>query len=1317
MGEVGAAGLGRDPGVSPLPASMEEESAEGSGGAGRRVGGDGMFSPPSSLKSGGIKVSLKKWSIWDKFYNLGTEMRMSKRGRFMFPYCEYSVSGLDPDRNYIMAMDISPVDTFRYRYNGCKWQINGKATAHVIGRLYFHPNGSVCGREWMAKPMSFAKLRLTNCPSAEEGHAILHSMHRYVPQLHIIVADGIVDQQDLNDRRVYAFIFQQTEFFAVTKYENKFIRQLKHFYNPYGTALRDVKACKQGGVTNRRARKQNDKINPFRDCEAKIQDSLKREESMKGLKDIVPLEDCSAKIEDAINNQGPRKTFPKIMPFENAVNVTQTFSFEAGIKLDELKPDEWLSLKYSEMLPGGQDPQSLQSESHGIRDTGIPFVSRTGKTNDLTKIKGWKNKFNLQSGSSDDKTSPPPASASCPAAIKNRSAFVSDLLDEYLEKEGKIIEQQGLLHEYENSEIEPPTLKPEGQRHVTFSPEATKPRSRKALNVEMSPVLEKHFRVTNKGIFIRDIRGAGTGKKVRRPGPKRGNSVGRRSKTSRQPGEALGKSEEAKLGNAHTTSSPKKLSSSPSLKIIQAEPGPRGGKGPVIPGNQTAATFNSGYTSAEEEEPQTLNRSGGDSEAQTPVEASSRLQLPPATNRSAGSKTVEIVSYCSWSQSRVRIIKLIAEHTMANRLPCTQQLGCYSVRLERGEVLGSGPTLAREAPPRRVVHARVTIRNAESVLEKPTVQTMVIEAMVGTSAFRTKLNHLISKVSKNSSEQVNMEPIRSPIQVVMNSEKAAPSSVYSPSETSCPTNQLSRLIAQDRDKVLPTTPTQRRELPLLVHTTGRETPKIPPSCIRSTAAATFQRIGTSCALVNSDIIPSSAIPVSSQSQADTSSTPSAPNLLGDSISPGLLTGSAEVLDRDGRRFCVAIPKALKLQPGDNLLLQPYTASDGRQLYKHSSGKLFQLVCAKAPEQTEQAGGPDHIPETSPLVDAHTPTISASTNCANGLHAATGAKTFHTSHSFPDGGSSEPPGVAEPLYKIVTLNPKPYPSPSSLPAWKSPDATPNSLDGFPHITSSLQATRLPNGAGESVPLAEQRANQQSRQPGTQAQVSRFPGLLKSGQSLGNWNQESEMEGSLVAAMAEERGGRTETRVERDPSPNNEMIAVKKDISEISAHRQLDPHGPEICTVTIKEEPVEEEEDAFAFGGSDFRTRSGFNFNVRPGAPKPWMSWESFYGSQGLKLPSKRKVRGVSEQGRARKNAMLHNLRERESRRMMEHRFKTLKKKLFDEQQTASKGAILDEAIDTISNLDKESKQLLLEKEELLGKQKVLLEKISLLSEIA
>lgn len=26
-------------------------------------------------------------------------------------------------------------------------------------------------------------------------------------------------------------------------------------------------------------------------------------------------------------------------------------------------------------------------------DEGLPFISRTGKTRDMTKIKGWKNKF------------------------------------------------------------------------------------------------------------------------------------------------------------------------------------------------------------------------------------------------------------------------------------------------------------------------------------------------------------------------------------------------------------------------------------------------------------------------------------------------------------------------------------------------------------------------------------------------------------------------------------------------------------------------------------------------------------------------------------------------------------------------------------------------------------------------------------------------------------------------------------------------------------------------------------------------------------
>ncbi|XP_072721977.1 MAX gene-associated protein isoform X10 [Ciconia boyciana] len=64
-------------------------------------------------------------------------------------------------------------------------------------------------------------------------------------------------------------------------------------------------------------------------------------------------------------------------------------------------------------------------------DTGFPFVSRTGKTNDFTKIKGWRGKLH---GASRNE------GGSSEGSLKNRSAFCSDKLDEYLENEGKLME-------------------------------------------------------------------------------------------------------------------------------------------------------------------------------------------------------------------------------------------------------------------------------------------------------------------------------------------------------------------------------------------------------------------------------------------------------------------------------------------------------------------------------------------------------------------------------------------------------------------------------------------------------------------------------------------------------------------------------------------------------------------------------------------------------------------------------------------------------------------------------------------------------------
>lgn len=103
----------------------------------------------------------------------------------------------------------------------------------------------------------------------------------------------------------------------------------------------------------------------------------------------------------------------------------------------------------------------------------VHFISRTGKTTDITKIKGWREKFSTSSSSVPGGTSHycvvikltrchgypvgllgcesnPEVlslffclvSTSSDTGQKNLSAFCSDMLDEYLESEGKLIDER-----------------------------------------------------------------------------------------------------------------------------------------------------------------------------------------------------------------------------------------------------------------------------------------------------------------------------------------------------------------------------------------------------------------------------------------------------------------------------------------------------------------------------------------------------------------------------------------------------------------------------------------------------------------------------------------------------------------------------------------------------------------------------------------------------------------------------------------------------------------------------------------------------------
>lgn len=69
----------------------------------------------SALIQAGASLEMKP--LWDEFYDLGTEMIVTKAGRRMFPTFQVRLFGLDPHADYMLMMDFVPLDDKRYRYS------------------------------------------------------------------------------------------------------------------------------------------------------------------------------------------------------------------------------------------------------------------------------------------------------------------------------------------------------------------------------------------------------------------------------------------------------------------------------------------------------------------------------------------------------------------------------------------------------------------------------------------------------------------------------------------------------------------------------------------------------------------------------------------------------------------------------------------------------------------------------------------------------------------------------------------------------------------------------------------------------------------------------------------------------------------------------------------------------------------------------------------------------------------------------------------------------------------------------------------------
>ncbi|KAM6983893.1 T-box transcription factor TBX2b-like [Tautogolabrus adspersus] len=183
------------------------------------------------------KVTLDSQNLWNEFHKRGTEMVITKSGRRMFPPFKVQVDGLDETAKYILLMDIVAVDDCRYKFHNSHWMVAGKADPEMPKRMYIHPDSPSKGEQWMSKPVAFHKLKLTNNISDKHGFTILNSMHKYQPRFHIVRANDIMKLPYSTFR---TYVFPETEFIAVTAYQNEKITQLKIDNNPFAKGFRDT---------------------------------------------------------------------------------------------------------------------------------------------------------------------------------------------------------------------------------------------------------------------------------------------------------------------------------------------------------------------------------------------------------------------------------------------------------------------------------------------------------------------------------------------------------------------------------------------------------------------------------------------------------------------------------------------------------------------------------------------------------------------------------------------------------------------------------------------------------------------------------------------------------------------------------------------------------------------------------------------------------------------------------------------------------------------------------------------------------------------
>ncbi|CDQ64919.1 unnamed protein product [Oncorhynchus mykiss] len=180
-----------------------------------------------------IKLGLEDAELWTKFKELTNEMIVTKTGRRMFPVLRANVSGLDPNAMYSVLLDFVAADNNRWKYVNGEWVPGGKPEPQSPSCVYIHPDSPNFGAHWMKAPVSFSKVKLSNKLNGG-GQIMLNSLHKYEPRIHIVKVGGL-------QKMISSQSFPETQFIAVTAYQNEEITALKIKHNPFAKAFLDAK--------------------------------------------------------------------------------------------------------------------------------------------------------------------------------------------------------------------------------------------------------------------------------------------------------------------------------------------------------------------------------------------------------------------------------------------------------------------------------------------------------------------------------------------------------------------------------------------------------------------------------------------------------------------------------------------------------------------------------------------------------------------------------------------------------------------------------------------------------------------------------------------------------------------------------------------------------------------------------------------------------------------------------------------------------------------------------------------------------------------